>query len=132
MRVWVMGLAGGRRELLVSATFTALLVACILLLLTGAGPKTRRARAARRAQGPARPGRAPTHLVYEPPSSSATGHGGARELRGRPWRRASSSATVHGGARELRGRPWRRARAPPLPLCGAWQREKGEREEEDD
>jgi hypothetical protein len=81
MRVRVMGLAGGRRELLVSAAFTALLVACILLL-TSAGPKTRRASAARRAQGPARPGRAPAHLVYEPPSSSAAGHGGARRA---PW-----------------------------------------------
>jgi hypothetical protein len=43
LRARVMGLAGGRRELLVSAAFTALLVASILLLpsllLTGAGPK---------------------------------------------------------------------------------------------
>jgi hypothetical protein len=122
MRVRVMGLAGGRRELLVSAAFTALLVACILLLLTGAGPKTRRARAARRAQGPARPGRAPTHLVYEPPSSSATGHGGARaprpamtarvELRDRPWRRARAPRPAMAARVELRDRPWRCARAP--------------------
>jgi hypothetical protein len=153
MRARVMGLACGRRELLVSAAFTALLVASILLLLTGTGPKTMRARVARRAQ-PARPGRAPARLVYKPPSSSTAGHGGARRAPRLAMAVRASSATGHGGARraprpamvarvELRGRPWWRAsssaaghggarRALPLPLRAVRKREKGETEEEDD